>query len=316
MKFIIENTAKEEGRIEKVSVKELIKQCNLKLLSGSEDQLITFSTVSVSRPGLFLTGFDEYFAATRAQVMGNAEMYFMFGLEPEKRRETYDNLFKRNIPCLILGRGLKPTQDMLESAEKYGVPVFLSSKITSEVVNSMMVYLNRLLAPSVTMHGVLVNVSGIGVLLLGESAIGKSETALELVHRGGRLISDDAVIVKRIEDDLVGYPPEVTRGFMEIRGVGIVDVERIYGVGAVQRAKEINLIIELERWIDNKEYERVGRDIQYCEILGINVPKIVIPVTAGRNLAIVIETAVGQYRVRQSGYVPADEVDKRMKEEK
>ena len=314
MNFIIENTAKEEGRIEKVLVSDLIRQCNLKLLSGSENQYITFSTVSVSRPGLFLSGFDEYFAASRAQVMGNAEMYYMFGLEPEKRGEIYDKLFKRNIPCLILGRGLKPTDDMLEAAARYNVPVFLSSKITSEVVNSMVVYLNRLLAPSVNMHGVLVNVSGIGVLLLGESGIGKSETALELVHRGGRLISDDSVTIKRIEDDLVGFPPEITRGFMEIRGVGIVDVERIYGVGAVQRAKEINLVIELECWCETKEYERVGREIDQVEILGINVPKIVIPVTAGRNLAIVIETAVGQYRVRQSGYIAADEVDKRMKE--
>lgn len=313
MKFIIENTDREEGRIERVSVGELARHCEMKIVSGEEDQLLTFSTISVSRPGLFITGFDEYFAASRVQVMGNAEMYYLFGLKKEERALIFDKLFSRGIPCLILSRGLKPTQDMLDSAARYNVPIFLSSKITSEVVNSMVVYLNKLLAPSVSIHGVFVNINGIGVLLVGDSGIGKSETALELVHRGHRLISDDAVIVKRVGEDLLGSSPEVTKGFLEIRGVGIIDVVRVFGVGALQKVKDIELIIELEKWQEDKHYDRVGRDMNNAEILGIKVPKIVIPVTAGRNLAIVVEVAAGNYRLRQSGYIAADEIDKRLK---
>jgi len=311
--FIIENTGREEGRSEKITVKDLANECNLEVLYGDDKQLITFSTICINRPGLFLTGFDEYFASSRVQVMGNAEMYYLFGLNKEKRAAILDKLFSKNIPCLILSRGLKPAKEMLDAAAKYDVPVFLSSKITSEVVNDMVVYLNRLLAPSISMHGVFVNINGMGIILCGDSGIGKSETALELVHRGHRLISDDAVIIKRIGDELIGTAPEVTKGFMEIRGVGIVDVVRVYGVGALQHSRSIELIIELEKWIEGKTYDRVGRDINYSEILGVNIPRILIPVTAGRNLAIVIESAAGNFRLRETGYIAADEIEKRLK---
>ena len=311
--FMIENTDKEEGRIERIKIKDFARECNLKCYHGDDDQLLTFSTICVNRPGLFIAGFDEYFAASRVQVMGNAEMYYLFGITKEERISIYDKLFSKNIPCLILSRGLKPTQDIIDAAKKHNIPLFLSSKITSEVVNSMVEYLNKLLAPSVSLHGVFVNVNGVGVLLVGESGIGKSETALELVYRGHRLITDDAVMVRRIGNDLVGQAPEVINGFMEIRGVGIIDLERIFGLGSIQSTKNIELIIELEKWIENKEYDRIGKEIHYVEILGKKVPRIVIPVTAGRNLAIVIEVAVGSYRLRQSGYIAADEIEKRMK---
>lgn len=311
-KFIIENTDREEGRIVKVSVNDLANKCNLEIYSGDNNQLITFSTISINRPGLFLSGFDEYFAATRVQVMGNAEMYYLFGMNKEDRKKMLEYFFSKGIPCLILSRGLKPIQDMKDAADKYNIPIFLSSEITSEVVNTMVVYLNRLLAPSITMHGVLININGLGILIAGDSGIGKSETALELIHRGHRLISDDSVIVKRIENELIGQSPIVTKGFMEIRGVGIIDVVRVFGVGAVQKFKDIELIIELEKWKEGKQYDRIGRDIIHTDILGIKIPKILIPVTAGRNLAIVIEVAAGNFRLRQNGYVAADEIEKRM----
>ncbi len=311
--FLVDSIENEEGKIERVSVGEVAKNCNLKVVSGSDEQIMTFSSVSINRPGLFLTGFEEYFAGSRIQVMGNAEIYYLIGLPKDKRLERLDKLFMRGIPCLILSRGLKPMPEMLETAKKYNVPIFLSSKITSEIVNNMVAYLNRLLAPSISLHGVFINVKGIGILLIGDSGIGKSEMALELLHRGHRLISDDAVLVKRVGYDLIGQSPAVTKGFMEIRGVGIIDVIRVYGIGALQTAKNIELVIELEKWQKDKQYDRIGRDIQYTEFLGIKVPKIIIPVTEGRNLTTVIEMAASNFRLRESGYIAADDIEGRLK---
>lgn len=310
--FPIENREREEGKLEKVLIQDFAEKCNLQCYYGEANEAITFSTVSVNRPGLYITGSDDYFAPSRVQVIGNAEMHYLYNLNQEKRRILYDEFFSRKFPCLILSRGLKPSDDMLLSAKKYSVPIFTSVKITSEVVNDVIVYLNRLLAQSISMHGVLVNVNGMGILIIGDSGIGKSETALELIHRGHRLISDDSVVIKRVGNDLVGLSPEVTQGFMEIRGVGIINIERIFGIGSIQISKKIELVIELEKWQENKNYDRVGKSVENIELLGMKIPKIIIPVTAGRNLAVVVEVAAGNHRLRQSGYIAADEIDDRI----
>ena len=245
--------------------------------------------------------------------MGNAEVNYLYGLAAEERIRILRKLFSKGIPCLILSRGIKPMKELPGLAAEYNVPVFLSLEITSEVINNLVVYLNKLLAPSISLHSVFVNINGIGVALIGDSGIGKSETALELLHRGHRLISDDAVVIKRIGNELIGYSPEVTNGFMEIRGVGIIDVRQVFGIGAVQSHRSIDLIIELEHWQQGKHYDRVGKEMQYMEILDIKVPKIVIPVSAGRNLAIVIEVAAGNFNLRKSGYIAAETIEKRLK---
>lgn len=312
-KFVIPNTDNEEGRIETVSIDEFTQNCDLEVVNCKQD-CISLSSICVNRPGLFLSGYEDYFAQSRVQVIGHAEMYYLQSLVEEERFTKLKRLFQLRIPCLILSRGHLATDKIIELSNLYDVPIFSSDKMTSEVITKIINYLSEILSPQISTHGTLVNINDIGVLIIGDSGVGKSETALELVHKGHRLISDDAVVLKKITNNIIGQPPNVINGFMEIRGVGIIDLDRIYGLSSLQSSKKIDLVIELENWKEGQEYDRVGRDLKTAEILGLKIPKIVIPVSSGRNLAIVIEAAASNFRLRKLGFIAADIIDSRIKD--
>ena len=214
-------------------------------------------------------------------------------------------LFERDIPCLIIARGLEFTEEIIEGAKKYNCPLFGSPKITTVLINDITIYQSEILAPTEVMHGVLVDVFGVGILITGKSGVGKSEIALELVNRGHRLIADDSLINKKINDQLIGKSPEKIRYYMEIRGIGIINIQRMFGPGSVRPDKGVDIIAELSPWEQGKNYDRIGINEQYEEILGINIQKVVIPVTPGRNIPIVLETAARKFRLKQEGYDPA-----------
>jgi HPr kinase/phosphorylase len=290
-----------------VSVQNFAKDLELDIVLEGRGN-ITLNTVNVSRPGLQLAGFFDYFGANRVQVLGNAEMQFLSKMTYEERQYSLTQFFKYPIPCIIIGRDLTPLPEMIEIAKQNGVPVFLAHTTTTAIVNHIVMYLNRLLAPSVTKHAGLIDVYGVGLLLTGKSGIGKSETALELIKRGHRLIADDLVIISRIENALIGTAPEAIRYFMEIRGIGIIDVKSMYGVGAVMHEKRIELVVELENWDEKKKYDRLDSSGGEEYLLGIKLPKLVIPVKPGRNLAIIIEVAARHYRQKEMGYDAAAEL--------
>lgn len=287
-----------------VELKEFVKALNLTVYYDGEKEKLSFNTFSVSRPGLILVGYDAYFSENRVQVVGLAEMNYLSTLSSKERVKVFESIFKREIPCMIVSRGIEPLPEMKEQAQKYKVPVFLSDHVTSNLVNDVVMYLNDLLAENTVVSGVLMDVYGVGVLISGKSGIGKSETALELVKRGHRLVADDAVCVKNVRETLVGSAPSVIRFLMELRGIGIVDIRSMYGIGSVAREVEVELIIELEAWENNKSYERLQAKEQYGEILGVSVPKITIPVKPGRNTAVIVEVAARNFRLQQEGSNP------------
>lgn len=285
-----------------VKIKEFCRDCELEVLVGNEQDFITFNSVFVNRPGLLLAGFEEYFGSQRVQIIGNAEHYYFRSLPEPEREKAILRLFSQHIPCVIFTRGINPWHKTLMYAEKYNVPV-LSSPLTTTAINSTIArYLNDLLAPTQSLHGTLMDIGGTGVLLIGNSGMGKSEAALELVHRGHRLVADDAVIIKRIGDELVGKSPDAIKFFMEVRGIGVIDVRSMFGVGSVLDSDDINLVIQLEKWSTQADLDRLGDSEQTEEILGVNLPKLTIPVMPGRNLAIVVEVAARNYRLKKFGY--------------
>lgn len=291
----------EETETMYVKLESFAKALGLKVFYDGEREELAFNTFSVNRPGLLLAGFTEFFSENRVQVFGNLEMDYIENMCESKTREIMDTFFRFNIPCLILARGYTPLPEMEEFAKKYKRPIFLSEQVTSNLVNDVVMYLNDLLAESTVMHGVLMDVHGVGVLITGKSGMGKSETALELIKRGQRLIADDAVFIKNVRDTLVGTAPEPIRFLLEVRGIGIVNIRSMYGVGSVELKKEIELVIELENWKDDKSYERLATQENFAEILGERIPKIVVPVKAGRNIAVIVEVAARNFRLRQGG---------------
>lgn len=293
-----------------VTVEDFAKQLDLLVIERGRGT-ITLNTVNVSRPGLQLAGFFDYFGANRIQVLGNAEMQFLRKMTYEDRVYTLTQFFKYPIPCIILARDLTPMPEFIEIARQGGVPVMVAHTTTTAIINHLVMYLNRLVAPSVSMHAGLIDVYGVGMLLTGKSGIGKSETALELVKRGHRLIADDSVIISRIENTLIGTAPPAIRYFMEIRGMGIIDVKSMYGIGAVMQEKNIELVVELEIWDENKRYDRLGNQKLFESILGITLPKSIIPVRPGRNLAIILEVAARNHRQKEMGYDAVQELLKR-----
>ena len=294
----------------KVNASEFAKGTNCEIVYSAYNEDIVLTTLNVNRPGLLLAGYDTYFEHTRVQVLGNAEIYYLEQLSSEDRKIAVNRLISKGIPCVVVARGLNVPTEMIDAAKEYRVPIFSSTEITPFVVNNIAAYLKRALAPKTQIHGVLMDIDGIGVLINGKSGIGKSEAALELVHRGHRLVADDAVIIKKIDNKLYGSCPENIRYFMEIRGIGIINVKSMYGVSGVLPEKKIMLSIELERWQEGKEYERLGLDEQYTEILGVKVPKLTIPVIPGRNLAIVMEVAAKNARLKHLGYNAAEELNR------
>ena len=270
---------------------------------------VTLSSYSVSRPGLQLAGYFKYFDSSRILIFGNSEYEFLRDLPPDVRRERVKMLFSyKDIPCLILSRDLPVLQEIIEEARQTGCPILRTDKVTTALMNDLFFYLNEKLAPSVTMHGVLMDISGVGILLTGHSGVGKSETAMELIKRGHRLVADDSVIIKKVADSLIGTSPEMIRYFMELRGIGIINIKNMYGSGSILNEKEIELVMELENWEEGKEYDRLGEGTLYEEILGVKVMKHVIPVKPGRNLSIIKEVAARNFRLKSMGYDAAQEL--------
>ena len=284
-----------------VSLKKLTEKVSLDVVytpKGLEE--INVEIAEVNRPGLFLAGYYDYFDKLRLQILGLAEMNFLSGLSAEKRYERLDQLFSQQPPAVIVCRSeeLEPFPEMLELAQKHGVALLRSNEMTCTLMGSLISVLNLELAPRITRHGVLVEVYGEGILILGDSGIGKSELAIELVKRGHRLVADDAV----------GTAPENIRHFIELRGIGIVNVARVFGVGAVKESESLDLVVQLEAWDPTKNYQRTGLESEYYEILGVNIPSTSIPVSPGRNLAVVLETAAINNRQKRMGYNAAKEL--------
>ena len=283
-------------------IKDFCKACDLEVIGGSDLQYITFSSMMVNRPGLMFAGFDAYFGAGRVQLIGNAENYYLRSLGEEERREAVKRLLSRHVPCVIFARGILPDTMFTEEAERYGVPLFSAQSETTVMSVALSNFLSELLAPEESVHGTLMEITGLGVLITGGSGMGKSETALELINRGHRLVADDAVLVKRVGDKLIGKAPERTKFYMEVRGIGIIDVRRMYGVGAILNSEHIDLVLDLIKWEENMQLDRLGESGMYREILGVRVPKLTLPVMPGRNLAIVAEVAARNFRLQSMGF--------------
>ncbi|MBO5076710.1 MAG: HPr(Ser) kinase/phosphatase [Clostridia bacterium] len=297
-----------------VSLDRIIKEMQLRVLSGGELTAgVNITTPDLNRPGLEITGYTEDFTHDRVQLMGNSEMLYLRGLTPEVREARLEKLFAMGFPCLIIARALEPFPEMLTLAEKYSIPVLGADIATTSLYSELNRYLCVQLAPRVAIHAGLVEVYGEGVLIEGKSGVGKSETMLELIKRGHRLVADDLVEIRRVSHKtLVGSAPDIIRHLIEIRGVGFVDVKRLYGIGAVKMTENIQLVIQLEKWVEGKEYERVGLEDKYTEILGIKVPCVTIPVMPGRNLAVIVEAATMNNRQKMMGYNAAKELNKRV----
>ncbi len=276
-----------------------------------EEILIT--TPEVCRPGLALAGFFEIFDAERVQIIGNAERRYLESLPDEQRRAHIVNYMHHNPATVVYSTSGEVFPEMIEAAAAAGVPILRSKEKTSPLMAAIIGSLNNHLAPRITRHGVLVEVYGEGLLLIGDSGVGKSETAIELVKRGHRLIADDAVEIKRVSDKtLVGTAPEIIRHYVELRGIGIVDVRRLFGMGAVKMTERIDLVINLENWVQGKMYDRLGLDEETIDILGLHIPSITIPVKPGRNLAIILEIAAMNNRQKKMGYNTAEEFNKKL----
>ncbi len=267
----------------------------------------------VNRPGLPIAGFWERFANERVQIIGLVEHYYLQAKATEERMKIYDQLLCSGIPCLLFARSLRPLDELVPLAMKRNVPILLSDMTTSVLEAEIIRWLHVQLAPMITVHGVLMDVYGEGILITGESGIGKSEAAIELIKRGHRLVADDVVEIRRVSDDtLVGMAPEVTRHLIELRGIGIIDVSTLFGIEAVKNTQSIDLVIELEDWSDDAVYDRVGREDQYTEYLGKEVVCHHLPVRPGRNLAVIVESAAMNNRQKKMGYNAADELFRRV----
>jgi Hpr(Ser) kinase/phosphatase len=293
-----------------VELSKIVEEFSLESIYMPENpEKILISSIDVNRPGLQLGGFFDYFDNERVQIIGLTEISFLKRFIKEKRRAAIDKLLSRRPPAIVICRALELFPEMVELAKDYQVPVLRTNEPTSSFMAGLIAYLNVQLAPRITRHGVLVEVYGEGILLLGESGVGKSETAIELVKRGHRLIADDAVEIRRVSSKtLVGSSPENIRHFVELRGVGIINARRIFGMGAVKITEKVDMVINLEVWDSTKIYDRLGEDNERTKILGINVPSLTIPVKPGRNLAIIIEVAAMNNRQKKMGYNAAQEL--------
>ena len=292
-----------------VPLTKLVEEFDLKLLYQSTDyEKIRVTVDDVIRPGLQLAGFFDHFEPMRLQVLGNVETSYLRKLSSEQRAIIFDHLLSYQIPALIIARDLEPLPECLEMARKHNITVLRSPETTSYIISSLITFLKASLAPRITRHGVLVEIYGEGILITGDSGIGKSETAIELVKRGHRLVADDAVEIKKISySELTGEAPDILRHYIELRGIGVINVAKLFGMGAVKDSVNIDMIINIVPWHDGEVYDRLGLEQQYTEILGVKVPSITVPVTPGRNLAVIFEVAAMNNRQKRMGYNAAEE---------
>ena len=297
-----------------VTITDLIRKMDFKNLTPELDtEKIVVSHPDVNRPALQLTGFYDHFDNERVQMLGNVEIAYLSGLGKDRRIAMYDKLLSSKIPCLVFCRNLVPETEVLDLCNYYRVPCLLSQKPTSDTMAEVIRWLKAELAPRISIHGVLVDVFGEGVLIMGESGIGKSEAALELIKRGHHLVSDDVVEIRKVSEvTLVGTAPGITKYLIELRGIGIIDVKTLFGVESVKDTQSIDMVIKLEEWDKNKEYDRLGLEDQYTEFLGNRVICHNIPIRPGRNLAVIVETAAINYRQKKMGYNAAQELYNRV----
>ncbi len=298
-----------------IKTADFVKALNLEVLNASSRDEMDINSTDINRPGMQFCGYYEYFAYERPQVIGKVEMTYLEALDAEKRHAALEPYMRYKLPCIVVCWGMIPPKELMALAKEHDVPVFQSNAKTTKFSLQLIMYLSRSLAPHVTRHGVLVDVYGVGVLLTGESGVGKSEAALELVKRGHQLVADDVVDICRVADDrLIGEAPEMVRHFMEIRGIGIIDIRAMYGVGSVIVSKSIDMVIHMEKWDQSKEYDRLGLTEETVTILGVKVPYQIMPVRPGRNLAIIIEVASRNMSLKRLGYSAAHELDRRLNE--
>ncbi len=291
---------------------DFVKALDLKRLLPTEAKTLPIEVSNANRPGMQFANYWDFFAYERPQLLGKVEMTYLSQLDESTRRERLAKYFSYPLPCIIICRGYPCFDEMLVFAAAHNVPIYSTKKETTTFELELISYLRNYLAPRETRHGVLVNVYGTGLLITGNSGVGKSEAALELVKRGHQLVADDVVDIRRVsEDRLIGEAPELVRHFMEIRGVGIIDIAMMYGVGAIIRSKSIDMEVHLEMWQAGKEYDRLGMADNYTEILGVRVPSLLLPIHPGRNLAVVLEVAARNFRLKQTGYNAAMELTRR-----
>ena len=275
---------------------------------GNDFEAAVLSVTDVNRPGLQLQNFYDYFEPRRLQVLGKAEDTFLRTLSPEERRKRFDNLFLYDIPALVLCRGLECLPECLESAREHGRTLLRSHEQTMDFTSHTVEYLNQQLAPCITRHGVLLDIYGEGVMITGDSGVGKSEAAIELIMRGHRLVADDAVELRRISNQLIGSAPEIIRHYIELRGIGVIDVRQLFGMRAIKEESQLDLVVHFEQWDQNKFYDRLGIEDHYTELLDVKVPIVTIPVRPGRNLAAIVEVAAMNNRHRRYGFNAAQEL--------
>ena len=297
-----------------VKLTKLVQEMNLKNLTPEVDmEHVRITLPDINRPALQLTGYFEHFASERVQIIGYVEYTYLMHLNPEERKRSFENFVSKQIPCVIFTTMTEPDEDMLDMGRKYNVPILVTEKTTSNFMAEIIRWLNVQLAPCSSIHGVLVDVYGEGVLIMGESGIGKSEAALELIKRGHRLVSDDVVEISKVSDvELVGTAPDITRHFIELRGIGIIAVKTLFGVESVKNTQSIDLVIKLEEWSRDKEYDRLGLKEEYTEILGNKVVCHSLPIRPGRNLAVIVESAAVNHRQKKMGYNAAQELYNRV----
>ena len=299
---------------EELKIDKIIEKMELKLLTPdieTGDKVVTVP--DINRPALQLTGFFDHFDSERVQVIGHVEAAYMETLDEETRKDRYEQLMSYNIPCIVFCRSMMPDAQMIEAAREYQIPLLQTDKATSSFEAEIIRWMKVMLAPTISIHGVLVDVYGEGVLITGESGIGKSEAALELIKRGHRLVTDDVVRISKVSDEtLIGTAPEITRHFIELRGIGIIDVKTLFGVESVKETQGIDMVIHLEDWDKDKEYDRFGLEEEYTEILGNKVVCHNLPVRPGRNLAVIVESAAVNWRQKKMGYNAARELYNRV----
>lgn len=295
-----------------VTVEKLIKDFNLEIIQEGEAN-IPIDVQDINRPGLQLAGFYNYFAPERIQVIGKAEWSFINDMASDLRKKRINKFFSFDISCLVISRGLDVPEDILAAARKNKTWLIRTDMITTKFISKLTLYLSDMMALETRLHGVLVDVYGIGMLITGESGIGKSETALELIKRGHRLVTDDAVDIKEIDGELIGKSPYITFGMLEVRGMGIIDVSALYGLSSILPSKDIKIMIHFEHWKDDGDYDRLGINNEYEEILGVKLKKLRVPIRPGRNIAVIIEAAAANYRYNlMSNTNPVDIIEQRM----